>query len=716
VCGEHRATINRLQWMWRQYPFVPGDRCCQKTVLSFVDSVWEIFGPLLRGVATTLISDSAVKDPRLLVTTLAKGEVTRIVLVPSLLQALLDEHPDLGERLPLLSHWTCSGEALTDELAERFLSQMPGRVLLNLYGSTEVAADAACFEVAPNRRQGPVPIGRPIDNMKIYILDRQRQPTPIGVAGELYIAGEGLARGYLGQAELARERFVANPFDNEGYAVLYKTGDLARYRQDGLIEYLGRLDHQVKIRGFRIELGEVESVLVAHPAVREAVVLAREDVPGDKRLVAYLLIKETEAPKELELRAQLRQKLPEYMIPSAFVVLDRYPLTPNGKVDRKALPRLDPRTSRAEFTPPGTETQKVLANFWSEILGIPCTGVHDNFFDLGGHSLLVVRMVHRINSFFDARLAVAEVFQNPTVAQLAKIIEDRNSGAQRSSLFFDLKQGGVKAKTPLYFIHAGPGESRLAKLMRDDRPVCGIQIPFPVRWLDACRSNRADSMPTLKELASLFVEVLREQLGVGPCILAGHSFAGLIAFEVARQFQMQGGKVDAVVIIDKAARLESVYRISLTNLRQCWSRTPADPGRLTREGLAGRINRSALILRWLLERGKGRMERALGSLPAELSNTLDVEGVPVRWEVLTRLYRQMQRSYRPEPLDCRGIVIRAAFIDSCRGVRAADAQMGWSGLFTRGLATLEVIGDHISIIRENAESLAAAITEAIEVH
>ena len=424
VCGEHRATLNRLRWMWRKYPFAPGERCCQKTVLSFVDSVWEIFGPLLRGVATVLIPEPVVRDPRWLVAALAEAEVTRIVLVPSLLQALLDEYEDLGARLPRLSHWTISGEALAGDLAERFFEQLPGRLLLNLYGSSEVAADATWFEVTPKARPGGVPIGRPIDNMKAYILDGQRRLTPIGATGELYLGGAGLARGYLRQPELTHERFLANPFDAETDRVLYKTGDLARYARDGIIEYVGRGDHQVKIRGFRIELGEIELVLASHPMVREAVVLAREDVPSDKRLAAYLTVTEGEPPRDLELRGLLRAKLPEYMIPSAFVVLDRLPLTPNGKVDRKALPRPDLQPSNPpDFEPPGTEAEKVLADIWSQVLRIHHVGVHDNFFELGGHSLLATRVAWRATAEFGVRLPLRTLFEHPTLAGLAEHID-----------------------------------------------------------------------------------------------------------------------------------------------------------------------------------------------------------------------------------------------------------------------------------------------------
>jgi hypothetical protein len=257
-------------------------------------------------------------------------------------------------------------------------------------------------------------------------LDACRQPVPIGVSGEIYIGGAGVARGYLDRPELTAERFISSPFVNGDR--LYRTGDLGRYLADGKIEFLGRNDFQVKIRGFRIELGEIEAELVLHPAVNAAVVLVREDEPGDKRLVAYLTMKDGAAPKDTELRALLRAKLPEYMVPSAFVVLERFPLTPNGKVDRKALPRPDMQSSvGAEFALPETETQKALAEIWSELLRIPRVGLHDNFFDLGGHSLLATRVTSRASSTFGVRLLVRAMFEHPRLGDLAARIDDLQS-------------------------------------------------------------------------------------------------------------------------------------------------------------------------------------------------------------------------------------------------------------------------------------------------
>ena len=282
----------------------------------------------------------------------------------------------------------------------------------------------------------------------------------------------------------------------------------------------------------------------------------------------------------------------------------------------------------------------------------------------------------------------------------------------QSPLVFLLQDGGTK--TPLYFISAGTDEPRLAKLMRQDRPIYGIQIAWPADWLQAAKSNDVSSVPRLEEFAGLFVEALHGHLSSDPCILAGHSFAGILAFEVGRQFQMRGGKVEAVVIIDKSACMEGIYRFVLRNLRQCWSGTTTDPRRSTSEALAGRITRFALISRWLLGKVKARIAPALWPTRGELTTMFDVEGVPLRWPTLIRFYRHMHRRYRPTPLDCRGIVIRVAGNDRYASIRATDKQMGWSGLFTKGVVPVELTGvNHNSIIREEAQLLASAITEAI---
>ena len=423
VIGLHRGAVNRLSWMWRVYPFKAGEVCCQKTYLSFLDSVWEIFGPLLKGVPAVIIPEEVVKDPHLLVDNLAAARVSRIVLVPSLLRVLLDSFGDLQKRLFDLKIWVTSGEEISVELAQRFGQVMPEAKLINLYGSSEVSADVTCYEVADGMQYRCIPIGRPIDNTSIYILDSHLQPVPIGVPGELYIGGVGLARGYLNQPDLTAERFIPSPFGQE--EVLFKTGDLGRYLPDGNIEYLGRIDHQVKIRGFRIELEEIESVLNQHPAVQETVAVVREDRPGDKRLAAYVVPNPEQAAVHSELRRFLKSKLPDYMVPSAFVELEAMPLTPNRKVDRRALPAPDvvrPELQEA-FVAPRSQSEELVAGIWSNVLGLERIGVHDNFFELGGHSLLATRVVARIQQEFQVDLKLMDFFKLPTIAELAKGIE-----------------------------------------------------------------------------------------------------------------------------------------------------------------------------------------------------------------------------------------------------------------------------------------------------
>ena len=423
VLSPHRASINRFEWMWQTYPFQTGEVCCQKTALSFVDSIWEIFGPLLKGIALVVLEDEVTRDPDLLVQALAANHVTRIVLVPSLLRAVLENCRDLRSRLPQLKYWISSGEPLSLELLHRFNNELPQSRLINLYGSSEVAADVSCFETWRIDAQERVPIGRPIANIQTYILDRHSKPVPPGVAGELYIGGIGLAWGYQNLPDLTAQKFVPNAFAHEPGARLCRSGDLARYLPDGNIEYLGRVDQQVKIRGIRIELGEVQSALSEHPAVTDAVIVAREDGFSEQRLVAYLVSEQ--ALSSGELREYLRERLPEYMVPSFFVLLDSLPLTANGKLDRDALPapQYTDTDSGDAYVAPRTPIEEMLCGIWSEVLNIQQVGVYDNFFDLGGHSLLATRVMARVRDLSRVEIPVRSLFEFPTVAALSDHIE-----------------------------------------------------------------------------------------------------------------------------------------------------------------------------------------------------------------------------------------------------------------------------------------------------
>ena len=426
VQGTHCASINRFAWMWKKYPFRAGEVCCQKTNLGFVDSIWEIFGPLLAGVASVIVSEEAVRDPELLVEELAREHVTRLVLVPSLLRALLEHAPNLQERLPELRLWSCSGEILPVELAEKFGGVFPQAKLLNIYGSSEVAADVTCHEVGERDLvASSVAIGRPISNTQIYLLDEHRQPVPAGVRGEIYVGGDGLARGYLNRPELTTERFVPNELSPEQSARLYRTGDVGRYRSNGDLEYVGRVDQQVKLRGQRIELGEIEAVLARHGAIRQAVVMVT-GAGEQEKLTAYLVMKEGGVPpKAGELRQQLRAKLPEAMVPSSYWRIERVPLLPSGKVNRAELARASGILlgDEAEQAGPRNEVEAKLAEIWRELLKVEQVGIEQNFFELGGHSLLVLQLTARIRKALEVELPVRSVFEAPTIAGLAIEVE-----------------------------------------------------------------------------------------------------------------------------------------------------------------------------------------------------------------------------------------------------------------------------------------------------
>lgn len=425
VVALHRGAVNRFQWMWSAYPFQPNEVNSQKTTLNFVDSIWETFGALLAGVPTVIIPDEVVKDPTKLVATLAENKVTRLVLVPSLLRAILDSIPNLAVQLPALKYWITSGEALPADLLLRFRQSMPAAKLINLYGSSEVAADVTYYDTADYTADlGNVPIGRPIASSQIYILDANLQPVPLGTPGEILVGGAGLARGYHNRPDLTAEKFIPDPFSSNANARLYRTGDLGRYLPDGTIQYTGRVDHQVKLRGYRIELGEVESALRALPDVQQSLVVLREDVPGDPRLVAYWTGSNPITVQEL--RDALRKTLLDYMIPSSFIRLEAMPLTPNGKVDRRMLP--PPEYARPEVSGavvlPQTATEIRVAEVWRDLLHLEQISAQDNFFDLGGHSLLAVQVVNKLGEETGLKIEPA-VMRFQTLGQLAAMYDQQ---------------------------------------------------------------------------------------------------------------------------------------------------------------------------------------------------------------------------------------------------------------------------------------------------
>jgi natural product biosynthesis luciferase-like monooxygenase protein/amino acid adenylation domain-containing protein len=438
VMIPEEAILYRLFWAIEKFPLEPSDAVLQKTAFNFDASVWEILVPLLQGARLVMAKPGGQQDSHYLAKTVQEKRITVLQLVPSMLGVWLQEKE--VERCGKTLKWVFSGgEALTREVVERFRRTLSGVQLQNLYGPTEASIDAISWSCAEELvlEQAYVPLGRPLTNARIYIANQELALTPVGVAGEIYIGGQGLARGYAGKPELTAERFIPNPFASKTGERLYRTGDLGRYRADGVIEYLGRKDEQVKVRGYRIELGEIEAELARHEGVKEAAVAVQEDLSGEKRLVGYVVMKPAaENVGEAGLKQYLSWNLPEYMVPSLIMEIEELPRSLNGKLDRKALPE-PVLLSRNQYVPPRTGTEEMVAQVWSEVLKAERVGAEDNFFDLGGHSLLATQLMARVRDMFGVEIALGRLFENATVEALAHEIEEElrgGKGARRGAI------------------------------------------------------------------------------------------------------------------------------------------------------------------------------------------------------------------------------------------------------------------------------------------
>jgi amino acid adenylation domain-containing protein len=421
VMNEHRTLVNRVAWARRAWELTAADAVLCLTPLTFDGSVREIFLPLSTGARVVLTRPGGHRDPAYLVATIQRQRITTVNLVPSLLQLLVNE---VGlQECTTVRQVLCGGESMTSALVARLRERLPRVQLRHLYGPSEAATALTVVDCIGHTGASAVPVGQPIANTRAYLVDRWGRPVPVGVVGELYIGGAGVGRGYVGRAALTAERFVPDPFSVKPGARQYRTGDLGRWLADGQIEFLGRTDFQVKVRGQRVEPTEVEACLCSHSDVREAIVIAREDAPGDQRLVAYYVA--SRQVRAETLRAHLSEQLPQFMVPAAYVPLDRLPLTSHGKLDRNALPApAEGAYARRSFEAPVDDTERVLAEIWSEVLGLQRVSRRDQFFDLGGHSLLAVQVISRVRQALEVEVALSELFTRPVLAEFAEAIVD----------------------------------------------------------------------------------------------------------------------------------------------------------------------------------------------------------------------------------------------------------------------------------------------------
>jgi pristinamycin I synthase-3/4 len=421
VMNEHGGIVNRLKWMQDEYPLSSNDRVLQKTPFSFDVSVWEFFWPLITGAELIIAKPGGHRDTTYLAEVIKTQQITTTHFVPSMLQVFLQDTASAG--CSSLKQVFCSGEALSYDVQRRFFMRIENAGLHNLYGPTEAAIDVTYWNCERDTAARTVPIGRPTANTKLYIVDTNGQRTPLGVPGELWISGIQVARGYVSQPELTAERFITDPFSTNSR--VYRTGDLVRFREDGAIEFLGRIDHQVKLRGFRIELGEIETQLDQLDEVQQSVVLLREDIPGLPQLVAY--VASSGNFDEAVAKSTLSSVLPDYMLPTVYVALSAIPVTSNGKIDRRALPAPELGQSKEEYVAPETETELQLAVLWAELLSVKKVGTKDDFFALGGHSLIAMQLISRIMELTDIQLPLDSVFNSPTLAELSKLLDSQGA-------------------------------------------------------------------------------------------------------------------------------------------------------------------------------------------------------------------------------------------------------------------------------------------------
>src|SRR5579884_2251906 len=688
--------------MAEQPGLVETDVLVAVTTLSFDIAGLELYLPLLVGAQVVIASAQTAADPRALGALLDESGATVMQATPTTWRMLLDS----GWRPTRALKALCGGEPLPVALSDRLVSE-PLIELWNMYGPTETTIWSTCARIQTIGET--LTIGRPIANTTIYLLDHHRQPVPLGVPGELWIGGDGLARGYRGRDDLTAERFVESPF-RPGERI-YLTGDLARYRPDGEIEFLGRIDNQVKVRGYRIELGEIETTLSRHPAVKEAVVVAHTSSDGNAQLDAYVIPQADPVPAHV-LRDFAGQTLPAYMVPATVTTMDAFPLTPNGKVDRKVLPEpTRERSGERELVAPRTPLEQRLAAIWERELGISPIGIRDNFFDLGVTSYQAAALFAAIEHELGSQLPLGAIFKAPTIEALAGLLEHGDGGSRWTSLVPIQPHG---TKPPIFCIHGGAGTilhlAALARRLGDDQPFYGLQQ----RGL----YGGAAPLSTVEEMATHYLSEMREVHPGGPWRLAGYCFGTLVAFELAQRLRAAGEEVELLAMFNGPSP-DWIRQYGWYGGQPSWRAKHQLPPRPDAQQRKAIKRRRKLATGLELLRRVPRLVRAPGKLVGGLlwytrmprTRLLLKLGRPVpetlREEFFFALHASAEKAYHPVPYEGEIVLFHGEGLYD-------DPTLGWEGMATQGVLSFAVPGEHDNNRQAMFEPAVGFVAERLE--
>jgi amino acid adenylation domain-containing protein len=697
----HRALANFLTTMADRPGLGPDEVLLAVTTLSFDIAGLELYLPLLVGGTIVLASHEQAGDPRSLMDLLESHGVTTMQATPTTWRMLIDAGWPGRDGLKAL----CGGEGLPALLAEHLLER--GVELWNMYGPTETTIWSTTQRLLPGE---PLTIGRPIGNTTLFILDPELQPTPVGVPGELHIGGEGLARGYRGRPDLTAERFIPHPFDATPAARIYKTGDLATYRPDGTVEFLGRLDNQVKVRGFRIELGEIETALAHHPAVRSAVVAVREESHGQQELAGYV-VTDDGAPSSSELRRFIADTLPDYMVPPTVTRLDAFPLTPNGKIDRKALPMPSrQREESAELVAPRTELERRLVEIWERVLDIRPIGIDDDFFELGVSSIVAAQLFAKIEHELGHNLPLGAVFRAPTIESLAALLEHPDNDSRWTSLVPIQPEG---KKPPIFCVHGGAGTilhlQPLARRLGRDQPFYALQS----RGL----YGGAPPLKTVEEMAAHYLAELKTVQPEGPYYLAGYCFGTIVAFEMAQVLRRNGEDVRLLAMFNGPSpswiKQWGSFGNQPSHRKQRAEGQEAGPALSGREKAVRALRDPERRRRWRRHVAWRAKKLALQRIERRWAELRVRRGLPVperlREEYFLRLHAIAEYWYEPKIYDGEILMFSGAGMYD-------DLELGWAGLADAGIRTHTIPGEHTDNRSMMQEPNVGPIAEILQRH